>query len=334
MADQSTYRFRLRWQLEPRRSVQHLDGDVLISLPSIGHCKLNPIADATNYDGQSLALTGPPTQSKEMAMKQGEIALGLLLQATLKSGYAVQIQPLRPGGWITQYGMDFFAQQIGGIDTIYRDSLGITIFEEIGETRFVSTTGGNVSIAMDFGSFVDELALNAPSNISRRNLIAYELYASSRFEVSSRARFLLLVMAIESLAIQAKRAEDEQGLITHLSEIVSASALDEVRRTALMNGLQTFRKVSIGESCRSLISEAVNAGTVEDTDAANHFRNCYRIRGKIVHSGKTPSPSALSDDSNRLEKTVRQLICWALQQASTEPDELWSSEFARVMSPS
>lgn len=267
-------------------------------------------------------------------MKQGEIALGWLLQATLKSGYAVQLQPLRPGGWITQYGMEYFAQQMGGIDTIYRDSLGITVFEEIGETGFVSTTGGNVSIAMNFGDFVDELTRNTSSNISRRNLIAYELYASSRFELSSRARFLLLVMAIESLAVQAKRPEDEQGLISLLLEIVGASALDEVRRTALTNGLQIFRKVSIGESCRSLISEAVNAGVVEDTEAANHFRNCYRIRGKIVHSGKTPSPSALSDESNRLEKTVRQLICWALQQAIPEPDELWSSEFARFMCPS
>lgn len=190
------------------------------------------------------------------------------------------------------------------------------------------------SIAMDFSSFVDELTLNTSSNISRRNLIAYELYASSRFELSSRARFLLLVMAIESLVIQAKRAEDEQELISHLLEIVGASTLDEIRRTALMNGLQTFRKVSIGESCRSLISEAVKAGVVEDTDAANHFRNCYRIRGKIVHSGKTPSPSALSDESNRLEKTVRQLISWALQHAIPEPDELWSSEFAQFMSPS
>lgn len=331
MTELPSYRFRLRWQFEPARSLQDFDGEKLVVFPRIGHCKIKPIAAATENDGQSLALTGPPVDSKELAMKQGEIALGALLQATLRQGYAVLLHPRRPEGVITQYGMEWCAQQLGGIDSLYRDRLGITIFEERGETRFVSMSGGVPSITTEFVSFFAEWTSDVSTSISLRNLIAYDLYSSSRFESSSRARFLLLVMAIESLAKQDKRAEDEQALITQLLAIVEESALDKSRRTALKDGLRKFRNVSIGESCRILINEAFVAGVVEDPEAARHFRDCYRIRGQIVHSGKTPQPSVLSTEANRLEKTVRQLVTWALQQQRPEQDELWSSEFTHVM---
>lgn len=331
MSELPVYRFRLRWILEPGRSLQDFEGPAVVLLPGIGRCEIKPIDAATQNEGHSLALTGPPTNSRDQAMQDGELALGSLLQTTLRLGFAVLLQPRKPGGLITQYGMEWAGQQFPDIETMYRDNLGLTVFEEKGETRFLSMGNIGISVTTKFNGFVDEWITETHANLSRRNLIAYELYASSRFESSSRARFLLLVMAVESLAIQKERPPEERVLIAEFVEKVAASDLSEIRRTTLSDGLRILLNASIGESCRNLIDLALKDGVVKDHAAGTHFRNCYRIRSQIVHSGKTPSPSELTNQSNRLEITVRELVGWALQQQSSEPCELWPSEFTRFM---
>jgi hypothetical protein len=227
--------------------------------------------------------------------------------------------------------MEWAAQQFGGFDTLYRDRLGVSIFEENGCTRFVSMGSPSVSVSSKLSPFISEWNCAPKTSISLRNLIAYELYASSRFESSSRARFLLLVMAVEALGCQMERAADELSVIDKLLEQVQIAELPESRRNALMNGIRGLKKVSIGETCRRLISQAMDCSAVTDTDAASHFRDCYKVRGKIVHSGKTPAPSQLSNESNRLEKTVRELIAWTLQQSANDSHELWTSDFAVIL---
>jgi hypothetical protein len=92
-----------------------------------------------------------------------------------------------------------------------------------------------------------------------------------------------------------------------------------------------FKKISIGETCRDLITKAQQSGAINDPEAAKHFRDCYRIRGQIVHSGKTPSPSIITNESNRLEKMVRELVGWAFMQPNTDRDDLWPSEFTNFV---
>ncbi len=265
-----------------------------------------------------------------MATHQAECALGGLLVMTLRNGFAVQLQPRTPPPIITPYGMEWLAQQIGGINTIYRDRLGISIFEECGHTRFAGMASPTISVSSKLSPFISEWNCAAETSISLRNLIAYELYASSRFKSSSRARFLLLVMAVEALGCQIERPEEELLVIDRLLEQVQLSELPESRRKAMMDGIRGLKKVSIGETCRRLIGQAIDSAAVTDPNAASHFRDCYRIRGKIVHSGKTPPPIQLSNESNRLEKTVRELITWSLRQGTKNSEELWASDFAVI----
>lgn len=326
-----SYRFRLHWTLEPGRMLEDLVGSEVVSLLGVGECEIKVTQAGTNGEGHSLALVGPTVASPEMAAHQAERALGGLLVMTLRNGFAIQLQPRKPPPMITQYGMEWVAQQFGGIDTIYRDRLGISIFEERGCTRFASLGSPTISVSSKLTPFISEWNCAVETSISLRNLIAYELYASSRFETSSRARFLLLVMAIEALGCQIERPEEELLIIDKLLEQVRMTELADPRRKALMDGIRDLKKVSIGETCRRLIGRAIDCAAVTDPDATSHFRDCYRIRGKIVHGGKTPPPSQLSNESNRLEKTVRELITLSLQQDTKNSEELWSSDFAVIL---
>lgn len=327
------FRFRLRWALEPNQSIADFSGPTCITLPDIGPCEIKPVADATGTDGPELVLTSPPYNTKDEAREASDLALSGLLLHTLKSGYAISLLPRRPPVVITDDGLQWHMEHVGGIDTLYRDRLGITVFEEIGVTRFASGPPLQIAASMNFGTFVSGWVPDPSSTLTRRALIAYELYASSRSESSTRARFLLLVMAVESLAKQEPRADDEQLVIAELVKVVAASGLPKDRCKTLMDGLRTFKSQSISEGCRRLITMAIAAGSVQDAEAATHFRDCYRIRGKIVHSGKTPSAHDLTSEANRLEPTVRGLLEWAMRNPDQESEGLWPSEFTEVLPP-
>lgn len=331
MTSVRTYRFRLHWKLEPGRMIEGLENSEFVSLLGIGMCKIKVTQEGTNETETSLAIVGPAVESAEMAAHQAERALRGLLEMSLRDGFALQLQPRTPPPVITQYGMELIAQQIPDIDTIYRDRLGITIFEERGLTKFAGIASPTISVRSKLSSFISEWNCEAEASISLRNLIAYELYASSRFESSSRARFLLLVMAVEALGCQIQRPTEELLVIERLLEEVERTQLPVTQRDALMDGIRSLKKVSINATCQKLISHAIDSAAVTDPEATCHFRDCYKIRGKIVHSGKTPPPGRLTNESNRLEKTVRELIVWSLKQDTKNSEQLWISDYAVIL---
>ncbi len=261
-----------------------------------------------------------------------ESLLGKLLLASLSSGYAVSMHARKPPGVITDYGLEWFRGKLHNVDTLYRDRLGVTAYREIGSTQFAALGNPGLLTASTFTTLVDQIDAAGSANLSRRNMISYELYASSRFESSSRARFLLLVMSIESLTEQAPRTTEEQRLLDQVLSLISADTnVSADGKSALGGAIRMLRNNSIGFSCRKLIEDAYAAGAVSDSAAARHFSECYRIRGKIVHSGVTPSPDQLTTESNRLEPTIRQLISWRLRSCQANQDEFWSSDFAEVL---
>ena len=216
------YRFRLRVQIEPERLIDHLAGLATLVLPGIGRCEIAPTSALTGQEGQWITVTGPPTDSLQKAKEMGEAALGSLLLATLKHGYAMLIQARRPLPVVTNDGMAYYRQLHGDCDTLYCDQPGLTVYEVRGRTRFINVQLPGLQAVTPFANFVKKWTDEAPPRLLRRYLLAYELYASSRFEVSSRTRFLLLVMAVETLAQQVDRAADEQAVIEALLQVVAA----------------------------------------------------------------------------------------------------------------
>src|SRR5262249_2163756 len=142
---------------------------------------------------------------------------------------------------------------------------------------------------------------------------SYDLYASSRFENSSRARFLLLIMAIEALAEQPMRSQDEINLIETLLGVISQAGLSEERRNALRSGVGMLKRESIGHTCRMYLTHSIEAGIVTDQEAPVRFTRLYKIRGQIVHGGVTPPPAKLVSESNKIETTIRELLIASIE---------------------
>lgn len=330
-SESTTFRFRIKFQLEPGRSIKDLEGPTCIELANVGKCELKPSSAADAAEGQTLIITGPRVSSVDLAKTLGSTALGALLGTSLKQGFGVLLQTPRPGGVITDYGMKYAFELFPDNDTLYRDRLGLTVFEEKGKTAFVDVGQPGILVSSEIGALLDAWGHESSGYPSVRKLIAYDLHASSRFERSARTRFLLLVMAVEALAEQKSRPESELALVEQMKKSVETAALDKEAKDALIGGLSSLLRVSIGRACADLISTGITAGVIGDSDGVAFFRECYRLRGKIVHAGVAPDVLQLVGFANRLEPTVRALLDWKLKSEAADPALLWNSTFTKVV---
>ncbi len=303
-----TYRFRLRWRLEHGRSLHGLDQSLTVSIVPAGECELKSVGGQSQAGGQDLALNSGAFDSVAAAKAAGDKILAGLLLASLRQGFGLSIQTRVSRGVVTNHGKKMLAAS--RFDTVYDDSYGLMIFEDTGRTGFAEVGEARVLLTGPATSFVEawSAAASAAVGWDERILISYDLYASSRFENSSRARFLLLIMAVEALAAQSKRSESELALIDRLLKTIREAGLSTEQSAPLLSGVGKLKRVSIGHACRTYLARSVAARTVTDAGAADHFSVCYEIRGRIIHGGETPSASQLGDDSNRMERTVRELL--------------------------
>jgi len=282
-------------------------------LPHIGACELKSVGGETQAGGQDLALKSGPFESASEAEASGQKVLAGLVLASLRGAYGVSIQAQVPGGGVTNYGKKTLGA--GRFDAIFDDAYGLTIFEDPGRAAFVRIGEMRLSIAARETAFVETWSAAATAAVrwDDRTLIGYDLYASSRFENSTRARFLLLIMAIEALVEQSRRSESEVALIERLLHTINDARLPTEQSAPLLSGVGMLKNVSISHACRSHLGRSIAARIVTDPEAAEHFTACYRIRGQIVHGGATPSASQLSDHSSRMETTVRELLMAAIE---------------------
>lgn len=316
-----THRFRLRWRLEHGRTFDDLSDPISVGLlPGGAECELKAVGDESRSGGQGLALKSGPFHSADEALAAGERVLAGLLLASLRRGFGLSLNARIPAAVVTSYGKRVLAGD--RFDTVYDDSYGLVVFEDVGRTGFVSAGEMALRMTGPATAFVNfwSTAVAEARPLSDRMLISYDLWASSRFENSSRARYLLLIMAVEALVEQPTRSNRELKLLDSLLKAVATAGLDHEQSAALSSGIGMLKKVSIGHSCKVFLDRLIGTTVVTDLNASAHFTQCYKMRGRIVHGGAIPPAVDLGAAANRLEQTVREVLT-ATIEGRTEHNE-------------
>ncbi len=311
------FRFRIRWRLEPGRSIDGLNEPVLIDISQdVKGCELKSVGGETRRGGQQLALLSGKYDNEAAAGNAAKITVFALALASLRGGYGLSLLPRVPEGVITDYGIEFMhAQFKNKYEVLLRDTHGVFIYEEVGQTGFVGMGEPEIKVTQPVSSLSNEWknALADVRTTDPKLLVSYDLFSSSRFETSSRARFLLLVMAVESMVHQQLRTPKEQELLTKMIELVIESRLPSSQVDALRGALNQLKKVSIGYATKHFLQTATESGIVTDPQASKFFSTCYRVRSRMVHEGLTPAASELTTKGNRLEQIVKELLTALIQ---------------------
>jgi hypothetical protein len=142
---------------------------------------------------------------------------------------------------------------------------------------------------------------------------AIDLYLSSFYESSVRARFLTLVMALEVLAPVTQKHRAAVQLLIDLQNSIDTRLADEANpdaRDALeaLRRETDFRKeTSIRRRIRQLVLQDAPLSDVDREALAKRVVAAYDLRGSVVHTGGV-DPNALAEATETALLTVKLLL--------------------------
>jgi hypothetical protein len=144
--------------------------------------------------------------------------------------------------------------------------------------------------------------------LTDKEALAFETYATAHSEPSIRARFVTMVTVVEVLAAGAMRSAKAQavidGFMDDFMERTRSSDLDQSERSSLERGLLKLKRGSIGAACRRYIKAALGK------EVSVEFERLYDVRSRLVHAG-VYDDTDLGDELTKLETIASGLLARA-----------------------
>lgn len=306
-----SFRARLAFELEISHEVAGVSLPTDIVAMDQPVWTLKQIEPRTELRGQRLDLRSQSVSDEAEAKLLGQRAIASLMVIALRKGFGITLSERLPTGTVFNAGRRLLAGDKW--DALLDDLLGLTVYEDVGRVGFIGVGPIRLQAGITALAFTEAWSnvYGSATPPSEAVLTSFDLWASSRSESSSRARFLLLVMAIEALVTPAARPDSEQLVVKALLESVENSSLEDEAKNRLLNAVRGLMMESIGRSCRTAIEQAFGA------DEAKGFGSAYKFRNIIAHGGTPPSARALVEQANGLEPMVTSLLLRALGADST-----------------
>lgn len=165
---------------------------------------------------------------------------------------------------------------------LFNDVHGLCTYSEELPVKFASVTAKS-SIGIQAQKFVNELlAFRSKKRVlTEKQVLALELYNLSHFETSRRTQFLTLIVSVEALSAREERTQEEIKHLDSLVQQTQEAQLTGAQKNSLTEALKNLKRESISKACRRLVKERLGQKPME------LFQECYDIRGKILHSGKS-----------------------------------------------
>lgn len=193
-----------------------------------------------------------------------------------------------PKSFMYQAGLEMMEKKSGS--RILNDTHGLMVFETEPRPLFVRLGSPTVILGKDVEPILRSIEQAYSKGILNDSQwrLAYELYAASFFEHSADARFLTLMMAVETLIIKAPRTQQITNHIEKLITDTKKSVNDQSECNSLVMALEDLKLQSIGQAGRQL-ARRLKDRKFENLTAVELFNKCYKIRNLLVH-GQNPRP--------------------------------------------
>ncbi len=253
-----------------------------------------------------LSACGYPTQ--ETAWSDAVRWRSVVQRAFARLGVGADFGDRAPKGAFTEVGLQWLAEE-HSVTRVLNDEHGIMVFTQHPEPRFASQSAtGVVGKPQERVALAIAQARSDGVQLSAKEVLAFDLFGAAFFQPSADARFLMLMMALETLIDQQPRPVLVQELVDALSEQVRQSELEPGDSASMVGSLQSLKKESVGQAGRR------TAGTLGDRrymdkSAKAFFNECYDVRSALVH-GHFPRPTREEVDvlAANLELFVGHLI--------------------------
>ncbi len=237
-------------------------------------------------DSELLSLYGHGYQSSEQAQEAGTEWTGYLQAGFARLSIGADFgRRSPPMGRFTPYGLNTLSPQMGG--RVLNDVHGLMVFESLPPPAgFVSMSVGR---AVNNARSADGLrtavahARNERYDPDARERLAFDLYGASFFEFSPDARYMMLMMAIETLATQQARSRECEAHVEDLIEATRASRLEPKEIASMLGSLEHMKHESIIGAGKRLACERLAGRSYDGTPADQFFAKAYELRSTLAH---------------------------------------------------
>jgi len=300
-----SFSFRLRFKVSDRVNLPF--DESVISIYDNAPFKIQLHAHQAKKsikESSELVLKGEGYESVENAQIAGHNARDQLITAFAKFRFPADFGDRSPKGHLTEYGLKMLKERSG--KNVLNDVHGLQVYETKINPVFSTITGkGVVTKSKKEVLKAFKTAFSSISNINEKKRLAFELFSASFFTNYVDARFMLLMMALETLIEQKDKREEERILIDQLITKVAES--DIKNKNSIIGGLTNFKKESIGSAGRRIAKKLRD--NYMKMSPIKFFNHCYELRSKLVH-GRIPRPTfeEVGKVSAQLEVFVSKLI--------------------------
>jgi hypothetical protein len=258
-------------------------------------------------DARQLSLFGSGYSSEPAARAAAERWRDALFAAFARFAVGADFGDRAPGSAFTEHGLRTLEAQLG--HRALNDVHGIMTFECDPKPTFVSQ-----GLEMTIGKNPDTLrraidhAAAIGIRLTAQQRVAFDLYSASFFLPVADARFLMLMMAVETLISLEPRSDQARQHVASLMAATKASHLEESEIHSIVSMLGWLKNESISQAGRRLAASLGDHRYGGDLPV-QFFTSCYKLRSDLVH-GNYPRPSRDEVDARAasLEHFVGHLI--------------------------
>lgn len=256
--------------------------------PDITLC--SPLAGKPIKDATRLVLRGDGWPSKDAAEKAASRYTPVLKVTLARLRVGADFGGWGPESVFTDYGLEYLEKQTG--KRHLNDVHGLSVFESNPPPVFAHTSVDAVrSVPEECFLAVFSKAAEVGCSLSDTEETAFRLFNVSCFQSTADARFLLLVMAIESLLELGPRPPASEAHVASMIEATKrAQSLSESEKASLLGSLEWLKSESIASAGRRLAQQRLADKQYSGSKAAAFFTHAYGLRSRLVH-GKKPFPS-------------------------------------------
>jgi hypothetical protein len=311
-----TYCFRIRFRLGDHVKIQTADREWTFSDPGsdaqvalYGNDPTKPIEDA-----RVLVLRGAGYPTDAAAQEAAARWLSVLQSAFARFGVGADFGDRAPQSAFTTCGLQHLEAETGS--RVLNDVHGTMTFECEPAPVFA---GWQIEVmigrAAESLRRAIEVALSTGHAMTRRQQLAYDLFGGSFFTTSADARFVMLMMAVETLIEPKPRTDEVRRHVQGVIEATEQSGLDADEIRSIIGSLRWLLQESIRRAGQRLARSLGNRRYM-DQPPERFFSDCYEMRSQLVH-GAFPRPSRAEVDARAatLETFTGHLICGDLFNA-------------------
>jgi hypothetical protein len=238
-------------------------------------------------DAEHVALFAGPYETEPDAIEGGQRWRRILEKALARANVGAEFGDRAPSGAATEHYLALLSAEYGV--PVLNDIHGVMAFGCEPRPRFIRSEVRGV-VGKDLAGVLEIVRTAAARNLQMSPVeqLAYEIYSASFSTDVADARFMLLMMAVETLIEPVSRSSEVIGHVDALIVSTKASELSRDEVSSITGSLSYLKTESIGQAGRRLAS-SLGPRRYVDLAPPKFFTRCYELRSRLAH-GAFPRP--------------------------------------------